>query len=67
MCVAYPGKVISVDGDEARVDFNGNVTSVNLKLAPAEVGDYVLVHAGYATVRLSGEDAAGILEAFNEL
>jgi hydrogenase expression/formation protein HypC len=67
MCVAYPGKVISVEGDAAKVDFGGNITDVNLKLVTAETGDYVLVHAGYATVKLNEKDAEGILEAFNEL
>jgi len=64
MCLAIPGKIISIDNqlDEifrlAKVSFNGIVKDVNLTLVPeANLGDYVLVHVGSA-VRVIDEEEA---------
>jgi hydrogenase expression/formation protein HypC len=49
MCLAIPAKVMEVQGDVAKVDFGqGVVRDVNVMLVEAHVGEYVLVHAGYA-------------------
>ena len=48
MCIAIPGKVESIDGNMAKVDFNGNLVNVNTGIIEPEVGQYVLVHAGCA-------------------
>lgn len=54
MCLAIPGQILGIQGEEplfrtARVSFGGLVKEVSLACLPqAEVGDYVLVHAGYA-------------------
>lgn len=48
MCVALPGKVIETDGLCGKVDFQGNIVDVNMGVVDAQVGDYVLVHAGCA-------------------
>lgn len=50
MCLGVPAKVIKLMGnDVARVDVNGNHTEINIRLTPeVEVGQYVLVHAGFA-------------------
>lgn len=64
MCLAIPGKVVSVvDGDPAFrtgcVDFHGVRKTVNMAFAPeAESGDFVLVHAGIAIARVGEEEAA---------
>ena len=64
MCLAVPGKILSVvDGDPAfrtgNVDFCGIRKNVNLVFTPeAEVGDYVLVHVGFAITRVDEEEAA---------
>ena len=68
MCLAIPAKVMSVDGDEARVDFGeGVLREVNVTLVDAKVGNYVLVHAGYAIQVLSEEDALETLRLWNEV
>ncbi|BFH73968.1 HypC/HybG/HupF family hydrogenase formation chaperone [Sulfurisphaera javensis] len=46
--MAYVGRIIEIKGDEAKVDFNGIIRGVKISLVNAKVGDYVLVHAGYA-------------------
>jgi len=49
MCLAFPAKVLEIDGDLATVERSGVKRSASLMLLPeAKVGDYVLVHAGFA-------------------
>ena len=68
MCLAIPAKVMSVKDDEARVDFGeGVLREVNVTLVDAKVGDYVLVHAGYAIQVLSEEEALETLRLWNEV
>jgi hydrogenase expression/formation protein HypC len=68
MCLAIPAKVMSVEGHEARVDFGeGVLRDVNVTLVDAKVGDYVLVHAGYAIQVLSEEEALETLRLWNEV
>jgi hydrogenase expression/formation protein HypC len=68
MCLAIPAKVISLEGDKAKVDFgNGVLREVNVALVNAKVGDYVLVHAGYAIQVLSEEEAKETLQLWNEI
>lgn len=68
MCLGIPGKVISKDGEFAEVDFGGVRRRVSLLFCPeAEVGDYVLVHVGFAIQRLQEEEALQTLELLQEL
>lgn len=67
MCVALPGKVIMTDGLCGKVDFQGNVVDVNMGVVNAEVGDYVLVHAGCAIEVMQQNRAEEILDLFAEL
>ena len=63
MCLAVPGKVISIQGDDpllryARVSFAGVIKNVSLACAPeAKIGDYVLVHVGVAISIVDQKDA----------
>lgn len=72
MCLAVPGKLISIDASGAlkmgKVDFDGVVTDICLEFLPeANVGDYVLAHVGTALTLLDEEDALATLEALREL
>lgn len=67
MCLAIPAKVMSVQGDEARVDFEGVLREVNVTLVDAKVSDYVLVHAGYAIQVLNEQEALETLRLWNEV
>ena len=61
MCLAIPGRIVSVDGTTARVDFHGVVREVDITLMPdVTEGDHVLVHAGYAIEAVEPEDALEI-------
>jgi hydrogenase expression/formation protein HypC len=58
MCLAVPAKVIERTGDEAVADLHGNRVRINTMLTPeANVGDWVLLHAGFAIQRLDAEEA----------
>ena len=68
MCLAIPAEVKEVHGDTAKVDFGGGVIrEVNVLLVHVKVGDYVLVHAGYAIEVLDREDAMETLRLWDEL
>ena len=68
MCLAIPAKVMSLNGDKARVDFGENVLrEVNISLVEAKVGDYVLVHAGYAIQLLEEKEALETLQLWKDL
>jgi hydrogenase expression/formation protein HypC len=68
MCLAIPAKVVSVKEDKARVDFGeGVLREVNVALVKARVGDYVLVHAGYAIQILDEKEAEETIRLWNEI
>ena len=73
MCLAIPGRVVSVSEEgplarRARVDFGGTVRETNLSLLPeANVGDWVLVHVGYALQTISADDARESWDLLDQL
>jgi len=67
MCVAYPGKVESLAGRTAQVNFSGNIVEVNTGIVDVEVGDYVLVHAGMAIEAMDEAKANEILKIFRDM
>jgi len=68
MCLAIPAKVISIDGQEADVELSGITRRVNLQLVPeAKMGDYVLLHTGYAISLIDEDEARETLQLFREL
>jgi hydrogenase expression/formation protein HypC len=72
MCLAIPGRILSVFGNEpimrlGRVDFGGVVKEVNLVFVPeANIGDYVVVHVGYALTKIDLEEARRTLALLAE-
>ena len=68
MCLAIPGQIVEITGDDpllrmARVDFSGVVKEVSLAYTPeAQMGDYVLVHVGFALNTIDESEAAKTLE-----
>lgn len=67
MCVALPGKVVSVDGEYAQVDFEGNEVRALAGLVKVKPGDRVLVHAGCILQKLSATEADSMDEIFREI
>lgn len=68
MCLAVPAKIIEINGDIAKVDFGGGVIrEANISLVEAKVGDYILVHAGYAIQVLDKEEAEETLKLLKEV
>ena len=74
MCLAVPGKILSVTEDDdplkrmAKVSFGGVVKEVSLAYVPeATSGDYVIVHVGFALNKLDEEDALKVLEDLKAL
>jgi hydrogenase expression/formation protein HypC len=73
MCLAIPGKIISIIVEDplmrtGKVSFSGILKEVNLAYTPeAGVGDYVIVHAGFALNRLDEAEAKKTLEYLDDL
>ena len=68
MCLAVPARVIEVNDLSARVDVEGNVREANLTLLEdVEVGDYVMLHAGFAISKYEPEEAQKTLELIREM
>jgi hydrogenase expression/formation protein HypC len=68
MCLAIPAKIMSMEGEKAKVDFGESVLrEVNVSLVDAKIGDYVLVHAGYAIQIIEEEDAKETLSLWNSI
>jgi hydrogenase expression/formation protein HypC len=68
MCLAIPAKIMSKTGDIAKVDFGeGVLRDVNIALVTVNIGDYVLVHAGYAIQVLDKHEAEETLRLWREI
>ena len=68
MCLAIPGKIISIQDNLAVVDFgHGTTREIDVTLVDAEVGQYVLVHTGYAIKVMDEEDASLSLKLWKEI
>ncbi len=73
MCLAIPGKILSVEGDDpvfrcGRVSFGGVVKQVSLAYVPeAGIGNYVLVHAGFAINTIDEEEANLVVEYLRQM
>jgi hydrogenase expression/formation protein HypC len=68
MCLAVPVRVIARTGDEAEVEIGGVKRQVSVMLTPeAKVGDYVLLHTGYAISVIDEAEARETLKLFEEM
>jgi len=73
MCLAVPGKVLSISGDDpltrmGKVSFGGIVKDVNLGYVPeVRVGDYVIVHVGFAISILNEAEALQVFEYLRQM
>ena len=68
MCLAVPVEVVSIQGSEAEVDIGGVGRKVSITLTPeVKVGDYVLLHTGYAISVIDQAEAKETLEMLKEM
>lgn len=72
MCLAIPGKIVSVEEANglrsARIQFGGIVRQASLDFVPeAQVGDYVMVHVGYAISRVDASEAERTYQLLEEM
>ena len=67
MCLAVPGKILSIEGKDADVDFGGVTRKVNVSLVKADVGEYVIIHAGFAIQVVDREEAEETIKIWEEM
>ena len=73
MCLAIPGKIESVSGDDpltrmGKINFGGILKEASLAYVPeAKVGDYVIVHVGFALSRLDEDEAQKVFEYLKQM
>ena len=68
MCLAVPAKIVVLEGTRATVEVPGNRFAADVSLTPGvAVGDYVLVHAGFAIERYREEDALEVLKLYESI
>lgn len=73
MCLAVPGKIISIAGEDplsrtGKIDFGGILKEASLAYVPeAQVGDYVIVHVGFALSRVDEQEANQIFEYLRQM
>ena len=73
MCLAVPGRILAIEGDDpilrsGTVDFSGVTKRVNLSFVPeASVGDFVLVHVGFAISTVDEAEARQVFEYLRQM
>jgi hydrogenase expression/formation protein HypC len=73
MCLAIPGKILSISGDDpltrmGKIDFSGVVKQASLAYVPeVVVGDYVIVHVGFALSKVDEDEAQKVFEYLKQM
>jgi len=70
VCLAIPGKIVEIDKNKehATVDYGeGTKRKANITLVNVKIGDYILVHAGFAIEVLNEKEAQETLDLFREM
>ncbi|MHA2273603.1 MAG: HypC/HybG/HupF family hydrogenase formation chaperone [Candidatus Hodarchaeales archaeon] len=68
MCLSVPAKIVEIEGVSGKVEFGGGIRrNVDLTLVDVKIGDYVIVHAGFAIEKLDEQSARESLELWAEI
>ncbi len=68
MCLSIPAKILSIEGDKARASIGGTVVETGLQLVDdVQVGDYVLLHTGFALQKISEKEAMETIRLIREM
>lgn len=67
MCLSIPAQIITIEGDVAQASVGGTIVTVGLQLVEnVKIGDYILVHTGFALQKISEEEAQEMLQTIKE-
>ena len=68
MCLGIPGKIIEIEKNVAKVDVGGLLRDISLDLCPdVSIGEYVLIHTGFAIQKVDAEEAEETLDLLTKL
>ena len=68
MCLGIPGRVTEIEKNVAKVDVGGLVREISIELCPeVSVGEYVLIHTGFAIQKVDEKEAEETLELLNKM
>ena len=67
MCLAVPARILEINENKAKLDYGGIIREANISLVTPKVGDFVIVHAGFAIQKLDEEAAQESLALFEEM
>jgi hydrogenase expression/formation protein HypC len=68
MCLSVPGKIVRIKKNMARVDVGGTLRDISLDLCPeVSMGEYVLIHAGFAIQKVDEEEAKETLDLLRKM
>ena len=68
MCLSIPARIVTINGTMAEVSAGGAIFKAGLHMIEnAEVGDYILLHAGFAIQKISEKEAAETIKIFEEM
>jgi hydrogenase expression/formation protein HypC len=68
MCLSIPAKIITIEGDIANVSAGGTLFKAGLQMIEdAKVGDYILLHAGFAIQKINEKEALETLQLFEDM
>jgi hydrogenase expression/formation protein HypC len=68
MCLSVPAEIISIDGQMAKASVGGAIREISLQLVEdMHIGDFVLLHTGYAIEKISAEEAEETVRLLREL
>jgi len=68
MCLGIPGRVIEIEKNVAKVDVGGLIRDISIELCPeVSVGEYVLIHTGFAIQKVDEKEAEETLELLKEM
>ena len=67
MCLAIPRKLIAILGDTGDVDFGGTIKQTNISMVEANIGDWVVIHAGFAIEVMDDTEAEETIKLWNDV
>ena len=67
MCLAIPRKIVSINDDIAEIDFGGVMKKANVSMVDANVGDWAVIHAGFAIEVMDEDDAQETIRLWNDV